>query len=48
MSNIIFGEPRFVPPKEDDKETNDVYMGVFFDGTSNNRETLKEDEKILH
>ncbi|CAC9972961.1 T6SS phospholipase effector Tle1-like catalytic domain-containing protein [Flavobacterium panici] len=41
MSNIIFGEPRFVPPKEDDKETNDVYMGVFFDGTSNNRENVE-------
>lgn len=41
MSNIIFGEPRFVPPKEDDKETNDVYMGVFFDGTSNNRENIE-------
>lgn len=41
MSNIIFGEPRFVPPKEDDKERNDVYMGVFFDGTSNNRENIE-------
>lgn len=41
MSNIIFGEPRFVPPKEDDKELNDVYMGVFFDGTSNNRENIE-------
>ncbi|OMQ09525.1 DUF2235 domain-containing protein [[Flexibacter] sp. ATCC 35103] len=41
MSNIIFGEPRFVPPKEDDKEPNDVYMGVFFDGTSNNRENIE-------
>ncbi|WP_427874846.1 T6SS phospholipase effector Tle1-like catalytic domain-containing protein [Flavobacterium sp. MMS24-S5] len=41
MSNIIFGEPRFVPPKEDYKETNDVYMGVFFDGTSNNRENIE-------
>lgn len=41
MSNIIFGEPRFVPPKEDNKETNDVYIGVFFDGTSNNRENIE-------
>jgi len=41
MSNIIFGEPRFVPPKEDDKETNDVYIGVFFDGTSNNRKNIE-------
>jgi len=41
MSNIIFGEPRFVPPKKDKKETNDVYMGVFFDGTSNNRENIE-------
>jgi len=41
MSNIIFGEPRFVPPKEDDKETNDVYVGVFFDGTSNNRQNIE-------
>lgn len=41
MSNIIFGEPRFVPPKEDDKEPNDVYMGVFFDGTSNNRQNIE-------
>lgn len=41
MSNIIFGEPRFVPPKEDDKERNDVYMGVFFDGTSNNRQNIE-------
>lgn len=41
MSNIIFGEPRFVPPKEDNKEVNDVYMGVFFDGTSNNRENIE-------
>jgi hypothetical protein len=41
MSNIIFGKPRFVPPKEDDKETNDVYLGVFFDGTSNNRENIE-------
>ncbi|MHC0445196.1 T6SS phospholipase effector Tle1-like catalytic domain-containing protein [Flavobacterium sp. 3-218] len=41
MSNIIFGEPRFVPPKEDDKDLNDVYMGVFFDGTSNNRENIE-------
>ncbi|RXM49200.1 hypothetical protein [Flavobacterium sp. YO12] len=41
MSNIIFGEPRFAPPKEDDKEANDVYMGVFFDGTSNNRENIE-------
>lgn len=40
MSNIIFGEPRFVPPKDDNKETNDVYIGVFFDGTSNNRENI--------
>jgi uncharacterized protein (DUF2235 family) len=41
MANIIFGEPRFVPPKEDDEEPNDVYMGVFFDGTSNNRENIE-------
>lgn len=41
MSNVIFGEPRFVPPKEDDKEPNDVYMGVFFDGTSNNRQNIE-------
>lgn len=41
MSNIILGEPRFVPPKEDDKEVNDVYMGVFFDGTSNNRQNIE-------
>lgn len=41
MSNIIFGEPRFVPPKEDNKETNDVYIGVFFDGTSNNRKNIE-------
>ncbi|WP_456314309.1 T6SS phospholipase effector Tle1-like catalytic domain-containing protein [Pseudomonas shirazensis] len=49
MSNIIFGEPRFVPPKEDDKDTNDVYMGVFFDGTSNNRENIagrRKDPKL--
>jgi hypothetical protein len=41
MSSIIFGEPRFIIPKEDDKEPNDVYMGVFFDGTSNNRENIE-------
>lgn len=41
MSNIIFGEPRFVLPKEDSKETNDVYIGVFFDGTSNNRKNIE-------
>lgn len=41
MSNIIFGKPRFVPPKEDNKELNDVYIGVFFDGTSNNRENIE-------
>lgn len=41
MANVIFGEPRFVPPKEDDKDRNDVYMGVFFDGTSNNRENIE-------
>lgn len=41
MSNVIFGEPRFVPPKKNNKETNDVYMGVFFDGTSNNRENIE-------
>jgi len=40
MSNVIFGEPQFVPPKEDDKDRNDVYIGVFFDGTSNNRENI--------
>lgn len=41
MSNIIFGEPRFVPPKKKKKELNDVYMGVFFDGTSNNRQNVE-------
>ncbi|WP_428229421.1 T6SS phospholipase effector Tle1-like catalytic domain-containing protein [Flavobacterium sp.] len=41
MSNIIFGAPRFVPPKENNKELNDVYMGVFFDGTSNNRKNIE-------
>ncbi|MEL1255774.1 DUF2235 domain-containing protein [Flavobacterium sp. DGU38] len=41
MSNIIFGKPRFEPPKEDNKERNDVYLGVFFDGTSNNRENIE-------
>lgn len=41
MSNILFGKPRFVPPKEDNKERNDVYLGVFFDGTSNNRENIE-------
>lgn len=41
MSNIIFGEPRFVPPKEDSEENNDVYVGIFFDGTSNNRENIE-------
>ncbi|WP_281234445.1 T6SS phospholipase effector Tle1-like catalytic domain-containing protein [Flavobacterium gelatinilyticum] len=41
MSNVIFGEPRFVPPKKDNKEVNDVYMGVFFDGTSNNRQNIE-------
>jgi hypothetical protein len=41
MSNIIFGEPRFVPPKKDVKEKNDVYIGVFFDGTSNNRKNVE-------
>lgn len=41
MSNIIFGEPRFVPRREGDKERNDVYLGVFFDGTSNNRKNVE-------
>ncbi|MFC0777118.1 T6SS phospholipase effector Tle1-like catalytic domain-containing protein [Flavobacterium sp. HJSW_4] len=41
MANVIFGKPRFEPPKENDKEVNDVYMGVFFDGTSNNRENIE-------
>lgn len=41
MANVQFGKPRFVPPKEDNKEVNDVYMGVFFDGTSNNRENIE-------
>jgi hypothetical protein len=41
MANVVFGEPRFVVPKEDDKERNDVTIGVFFDGTSNNRENIE-------
>jgi hypothetical protein len=41
MADVQFGKPRFVPPKEDHKEVNDVYMGVFFDGTSNNRENIE-------
>ncbi|WP_433832455.1 T6SS phospholipase effector Tle1-like catalytic domain-containing protein [Flavobacterium anhuiense] len=30
-----------MPPKEDDKEVYNVYIGVFFDGTSNNRENIE-------
>jgi hypothetical protein len=41
MANVVFGEPRFVVPKEDGKERNDVTIGVFFDGTSNNRENIE-------
>ncbi|MBF7093599.1 DUF2235 domain-containing protein [Flavobacterium sp. ALJ2] len=41
MANILFGKPRFVVPKDDDKERNDVTIGVFFDGTSNNRENIE-------
>lgn len=41
MANVHFGKPRFVLPLEDDQEANDVYMGVFFDGTSNNRENIE-------
>ncbi|MCV9926740.1 DUF2235 domain-containing protein [Flavobacterium sp. LS1R49] len=41
MSNIIFGKPRFVVPKKDFDERNDVTIGVFFDGTSNNRENIE-------
>jgi hypothetical protein len=41
MANVVFGEPRFVVPKEDNKERNDVTIGVFFDGTSNNRENIE-------
>jgi hypothetical protein len=41
MANVVFGEPRFVVPKEDNKERNDVTIGVFFDGTSNNRKNVE-------
>jgi hypothetical protein len=41
MANVVFGEPRFVVPKEDNKERNDVTIGVFFDGTSNNRQNVE-------
>ncbi len=41
MANVVFGEPRFVMPKEDNKEKNDVIIGVFFDGTSNNRKNVE-------
>jgi hypothetical protein len=41
MANVVFGEPRFKVPKEDGKERNDVTIGVFFDGTSNNRKNIE-------
>jgi len=41
MANIIFGEPRYVPAKKNYKVVNDVYIGVFFDGTSNNRQNIE-------
>ncbi|MBF4491705.1 DUF2235 domain-containing protein [Flavobacterium sp. MR2016-29] len=37
--SIVFGD--YTPSKEDNKDLNDVYIGVFFDGTSNNRKNIE-------
>ncbi|OXA87292.1 T6SS phospholipase effector Tle1-like catalytic domain-containing protein [Flavobacterium hercynium] len=41
MANVIFGNARYVPAKKNYKVVNDVYIGVFFDGTSNNRKNIE-------
>ena len=44
--SVILGNPTFVPPKEDNKEAIDVIVGVFFDGTSNNRSNIEGRRKF--